>query len=113
MVDIELKFVGTEQISKQKPFEDSEFLYLTTKTLFGKKLPEIKEELETWNIDEHQLGDAYFADAIELEDKTIFSLRMTYRSTPPLSKDESTQLLYDIIEGFTVYLNEIDWLKPK
>ncbi len=111
MVEIELKFIGTEQISKQKPFEDSEFLYLTTKTLFGKKLPKIIEELKTWNIDEHQCGDAYFAGAVEVGNKTYFSLRMTYRSMPPLSKDESTQLLYDIIESFSVYLKEIEWLK--
>jgi hypothetical protein len=111
MVEIELKFTGTEQISKQKPFEDTEFLYLSTNTLFGEKLNQIREELKTWNIDEHQLGDAYFADAIAMEDKTIFSLRMSYRSMPPLSKDESTQLLYDIIESFTVYLNEIEWMK--
>jgi hypothetical protein len=111
MAEIELKFTGTEQISKQKPFEDSEFMYLTTKTMFGEKLHKIIEELKTWNIDEHQLGEAYFADAREVGDKTIFSLRMTYRSMPPLSKDESTQLLYDIIESFTVYLNEIEWMK--
>lgn len=111
MVKIELKLIGTEQLSKQKPFEDSEFLYLTTKNLFGKKLPKIIEELKTWNIDEHSMGDAYFADAIEVGDKTYFSLKMTYRSLPTLSKDESTQFLYDIIESFTVYLNEIEWLK--
>lgn len=105
-----MKLIGTEQISKQKPFEDSEFLYLTTKTLFGEKLPDIIEELKSWNIDEHQLGDAYFADAIEVGDKTYFSLRMAYRSLPALSKKKSTQLLYDIIESFTVYLNEIEWL---
>ncbi|HTX61038.1 MAG TPA: hypothetical protein VMC48_01910, partial [Methanobacterium sp.] len=68
-------------------------------------------ELANWDIDEHQLGEAYFADAREVGDKTVFSLRMTYRSIPPLSKDESTQLLYDIIESFTVYLNEIEWLE--
>ncbi|HEY0196343.1 MAG TPA: hypothetical protein VGC02_02100 [Methanobacterium sp.] len=111
MVEVELKFIGTEQISKQKPFEDSEFLYLTTRTLFGKKLPEIIEELKSWSIDEHEWGDAYFADAREVGDKTYFSLRMTYRSLPPLSKDEGTQLIYDIIESFTVYLNEIEWLE--
>ena len=111
MVEIELKFTGTEQISKQKPFEDSEFMYLTTKTLFGEKLSKITDELKNWNIDEHQLGEAYFEDAIEMEGKTIFSLRMAYRSLPPLSKDESTQLLYDIIESFTLYLNEIEWME--
>lgn len=110
MVEIELKFTGTEQISKQKPFEDSEFMYLTTKTLFGEKLPKIVYELKNWSVDEHQCGDAYFADAIELEEKTVFSLKMTYRSMPPLSKDESTKLLYDIIESFNLYLNEIKWL---
>jgi len=113
MPEIELKFTGTEQISKQKPFEDTEFLYLTTNTVFGEKLPKIIDELKNWNIDEHQLGDAYFADALEMEDKTIFSLRMTYRSMPPLSKNESTQLLYDIIESFTIYLNEIEWMKEE
>ncbi|MCE5213733.1 MAG: hypothetical protein LLF83_03310 [Methanobacterium sp.] len=112
MVFIELKFAGTEQISKQKPFEDSEFLYLTTDTIFGKKLSKVKEELKFWNIDEHHLGDAYFADAIESGDITIFSLRITYRSTPSLSKEENAQLFSDIIESFNVYLNEIKWLKP-
>lgn len=111
MVEVELKFVGTEKITKQKPFENSEFLYLTTNTLFQDKLPKLVEELKNWSIDEHQWGDAYFADAIETEDKTYFSLKMTYRSLPALSKDESTQLLYDIIESFTIYLNEIEWLK--
>jgi len=111
MVDIELRFTGTEHISKERPFEDSEFLYLTTETVFQDKLPKIIEELANWGIDEHQLGEAYFADAREVGDKTVFSLRMTYRSIPPLSKDESTQLLYDIIESFTVYLNEIEWLE--
>lgn len=111
MVKIELKFTGTEQISKQKPFEDSEFMYLTTKTLFGEKLSKIISELKNWDINENQLGEAYFADAIEMEDKTVFSLRMTYRSMPSLSKDESTQLLYDIIESFTIYLNEIEWME--
>lgn len=110
MEEVELKFIGTEQITKQKPFEDSEFLYLTTKTLFGKKLPKIIEELESWSIDEHQWGDAYFAGAIEVGEKTYFSLKMNYRSLPSLSKDESTQLIYDIIESFTLYLNEIEWL---
>ncbi len=110
MVEVELRLIGTEQISKEKPFEDAEFLYLTTTTLFGKKLPKIREELRSWRIDEHQLGEAYFADAIEVEDKTYFSLRMAYRSLPILSKKESTQLLYNIIESFTVYLNEIEWL---
>jgi hypothetical protein len=113
MAEIELKFTGTEQISKQKPFEDSEFMYLTTKTIFGEKLPKIIEELKNWDIDEHQLGEAYFADAIEMEDKTVFSLRMIYRSMPPLSKDESSKLLYDIIESFNVYLNEIEWMKEE
>jgi hypothetical protein len=111
MVVIELKFAGTEQISKQKPFEDSEFLYLTTDTLFGSKLSKIKEELKFWNIDEHQLGDAYFSDAIESGNITIFSLRMSYRSTPLLSREENDHLISDIIESFTVYLNEIKWLK--
>lgn len=108
---VELRFIGTEQITKQKPFEDSEFLYLTTKTLFGKKLPKIIEELNSWSIDEHQWGDAYFAGAIEAGNKTYFSLKMNYRSIPHLSKEESTQLLYGIIESFTLYLNEIEWLK--
>lgn len=111
MAEVELKFIGTEQISKQKPFEDSEFLYLTTKTLFEDKLPEIIEELKSWSIDEHEWGDAYFADACVVGDKTYFSLKMNYRSLPTLSKDESTQLIYDIIESFTVFLNEIEWLK--
>ncbi len=111
MVKIELKLIGTEQLSKQKPFEDSEFLYLTTKNLFGSKLSKIIEELKTWSIDEHQLGEAYFADAIEVGDKTYFSLKITYRSLPPLSKDESTQFLYDIIKSFNVHLNEFEWLK--
>lgn len=111
MTGIVIKFTGTERISKKKPFEDSEFLYFTTDTLFGSKLPKIIEELKTWNIDEHQLGDAYFADALEVGDKTHFSLNMTYRSMPPLTKDESTQLLYDIVESFTIFLNEIKWLK--
>jgi hypothetical protein len=110
MADIELRFTGTENISKEKPFEDSEFLYLTTQIVFGDKLALIVEELANWRIDEHQLGEAYFAGAREVGDKTIFSLRMTYRSLPQLTKDESTQLLYDIIESFTVYLNEIEWL---
>ncbi len=108
---VELKFIGTEQITQQKPFEDSEFLYLTTKTFFGKKLPKIIEELNSWSIDEQQWGDAYFAGAIESGNKTYFSLKMNYRSIPPLSKEESTQLLYGIIESFTLYLNEIEWLK--
>lgn len=110
-LDVELKFIGTEQLSKEKPFEDSEFLYLTTRTLFGDKLPDIIEELRSWSIDEHQWGDAYFADARVVGDKTYFSLRMNYRSIPALSKEESTQLLYDIIESFTLYLNEIEWLE--
>lgn len=110
MVEVELRLIGTEQISKEKPFEDSEFLYLTTKTLFGKKLPKLIEQLKTWSIDEHQMGDAYFADAREVGDKTYFSLRMNYRSLPTLSKGESTQLLNDIIESFTICLNEIEWL---
>ena len=111
MTEIVLKFTGTERISKKKPFEDSEFLYFTTNTLFGKKLPGIIEELKTWNIDEHQLGDAYFADALEVGNKTYFSLRLTYRSIPTLTKDESKQLIYDIIESFNIFLNEIEWLK--
>jgi len=49
-LDVELKFIGTEQLSKEKPFEDSEFLYLTTRTLFGDKLPDIIEELKSWSI---------------------------------------------------------------
>lgn len=110
-MEVELKFIGTERISKQKPFENSEFLYLTTNTLFQDTLPKLKEELKTWSIDEHQWGEAYFADAIETENKTYFSLKMTYRSLPSLSKEESTQLLHDIIESFTIYLNEIEWLK--
>lgn len=111
MSDIELRFTGTEKLSKEKPFEDSEFLYLTANMVFDEKLPKIIDELANWIIDEHRLGEAYFADAREVGERTIFSLRMTYRSMPPLSKDESTQLLYDIIESFTVYLNEIEWLK--
>lgn len=111
MSDIELRFTGTEKLSKEKPFEDSEFLYLTTNMVFGEELPKIIDELGNWSIDEHQLGEAYFADAREVDERTIFSLRMTYRSMPPLSKDESTQLLYDIIESFNVYLNEIEWLE--
>lgn len=113
MAEVELKFIGTEQLSKEKPFEDSEFLYLTTRTLFGDKLPGIIKELGSWSIDEHQWGDAYFADATEVDGKTYFSLRMNYRSIPALSKEESTQLLYDIIESFTLYLNEIEWLESK
>lgn len=111
MTEVKLKLIGTEQLSKEKPFEDSEFLYLTTKTLFGDKLPYIIEKLRTWSIDEHQMGDAYFAGAIEVKDKTYFSLKMNYRSIPALSREESTQLLYDIIESFTLYLNEIEWLE--
>ncbi|GEM_PF-1448682 len=111
MTEVKLKLIGTEQLSKEKPFEDSEFLYLTTKTLFGDKLPYIMGELRAWVIDEHQWGDSYFADAIEVEDKTYFSLKMNYRSIPALSREESTQLLYDIIESFTLYLNEIEWLE--
>lgn len=111
MTEVKLKLIGTEQLSKEKPFEDAEFLYLTTETLFGDKLPHIIEELRAWDIDEHQWGDAYFADAIEVGDKTYISLKMNYRSIPALSKEESTQLLYDIMESFTLYLNEIEWLE--
>lgn len=111
MVKINLKLIGTEKLSKEKPFEDSEFLYLITETLFGDKLPKLIEELKSWSIDEHQFGEAYFADAREVGDKTYLSLRMNYRSIPSLSKEESTQLLYDIIESFTLFLNEVEWLK--
>lgn len=112
MVEIELKFVGTTPINKERPFEDSEFLYFQTKTLFGlAKFKKLSEYLEDWIIEEPGVGDAYFTEALELEDKTVFSLRMNYRSTPPLSKDESTQFLNDIIESFTIFFNEAGWLK--
>lgn len=111
MADIKLKFTGTEPISKEKPFEASEFLYFTTENVIDKNLPQLIQELKDWNIDEHHLGDAYFVDAIQVGNKTYFSLRMNYRTTPPLTKDESKQLIYDIIESFNLFLNEIEWLK--
>ena len=111
MADIKLKFTGTEPISKDKPFEASEFLYFTTEDIIEKNLPQLIQELKGWNIDEHHLGDAYFVDAVQVGNKIYFSLRMNYRTTPPLTKDESKQLIYDIIESFNLFLNEIEWLK--
>lgn len=112
MEEIKLKFVGSAPISREKPFEDSEFLYFQIKTSFGKKkLKKLSEYLEDWNIEEPGVGDAYFTEARELEAKTYFSLRMNYRSTPPLSKEESTQFLNDIIESFNIFFNEAEWLK--
>ncbi len=111
MVEIKLKFIESQPINKEKPFEDSEFLYFKTKTLFGENLNKLIEELKDWSIDEHQFGDAYFAGALEHDDKTYFSLKMNYRSIPPLTKEESTHFIYDIIESFTLFLNEIKWLK--
>ncbi len=111
MAEIKLKFVESQPISKERPFEESEFLYFKTDTLFGEKLNKLLDELEDWSIDENDWGDAYFAGAHELEDSTYFSLRMNYRSMPPLSKDESTQFIYDIIESFTLFFYEIKWLK--
>ena len=78
-----------------------------------KDLPQLIQELKEWKIDEHHLGDAYFADAVQVGNKTHFSLRMNYRTMPPLTKDESKQLIYDIIESFNLFLNEIEWLKNK